>query len=121
MARLVITNSSEVRQGFRKKALRTHLRLGSVSLIFTLAVLIAVLSVLQLLHANRVATRGYIIRNLEIEKAQVLNDNQILKMQVARAKSLTSIIKNETTMRMVEVTQPTFLIVGSDLTRAITD
>jgi len=114
---LVLTNSSEIRPGFRKKALRTHFRLGNVALIFSLVVLITVLSVLQLLHANRIATRGYIIRNIEVEKAQVVNDNQILKMQVARAKSLTAVIKNETSINMAEVIQPTFLMVSTDLAR----
>ena len=75
----------------RKLTLVPAIRLGMVSLVFANLLVIGILSMLLLVHSNRVATKGYEIRQLEIEKNALLNKNQVLKMQAARAKSLEAI------------------------------
>jgi len=64
-----------------------------VSLTFVVLGLALVVSLVYLAHANRVATRGYVLKSLEIEKSNLITESEIWKQQVSEAKSL-AVIKN---------------------------
>jgi len=96
-------------QEIRRLTLVPAIRLGMVSLVFANLMVIGILAMLLLVHSNRVATKGYEIRQLEIEKSNLLNKNQVLKMQAARAKSLEAIREAIDVNSLVEASNVEFV------------
>ena len=76
---------------------------------FVVLGLALVVSLIYLAHANRVATRGYIIKKLEFEKNNLLTENEIWRQQVSEAKSLETIKKSPVVKKMLRVTQPSYV------------
>jgi len=54
----------------------------------TIGSIILILALLILFHQNANATKGYLLRNLERERSQLLLEEEVLKMQVAEAQAL---------------------------------
>lgn len=89
--------------GTRRRTLEQEVRLGAVSLTVVVTLLALVVSLIYLAHANRVATRGYAIKKLEIQKTQLVTQNEIWRQQVSEAKSLTALRNSDIVQRMVPV------------------
>jgi len=86
---------SPLRAGVQKKLLARRLEIGVVTLTLTLIVLTCILSVLLLLHANKVATRGYELKSLRAEQHELSLLNQRLNAEVASKKALGTIESSE--------------------------
>ncbi len=61
---------------------------STVLLMSAIGTLILVLALLILFHQNANATKGYMLRNLERERSQLLLEEEVLKMQIAEAQAL---------------------------------
>ena len=65
--------------------------------------LILLLALLILFHQNSNATKGYLLRNLERERSQLLLEQEVLNMQVARAQAMEKIEQDHQIQSMVVV------------------
>jgi len=84
------------------------IQIKKVSSIIILCLYICIVATLHLLHSNKSATKAYVMRKLEVQKTDLTSENQILRMQTARAKSLPHLMNNQVTQGMVDITSPTF-------------
>lgn len=64
------------------------MEIGIVTLTLTLIVLTCILAILLLLHSNSIATKGYELKSLRVERHDLLLLNERLEAQIAQKKSL---------------------------------
>lgn len=57
--------------------------------VVTMCVTISFLSIMLLVHFNKVATKGYTIKYLEVQQQQLWEENEILKKELLEKKALT--------------------------------
>lgn len=76
---------------------------------FSIGSLILALALLILFHQNATATKGYMLRNLERERSQLLLQEEILNMQVAEAQALHRLSTDPLVQAMVAVRKPSYV------------
>ena len=86
---------SPLRVGVQKKLLARRVEIGVVTLTLTLIVLTCVLSILLLLHSNKVATRGYELKSLFAEQHELKLINERLNAEVASRMALNKVKSSE--------------------------
>ncbi|MFH0776223.1 MAG: hypothetical protein V1936_01265 [Patescibacteria group bacterium] len=106
---LILSNSREARPGIRRRTLSNRVEVGTFSLMVIVILLALAVSLIYLAHANRTATRGYILKKLEIEKNDLRTQSEIWEQRVSEAKSLNAIEQSGILKKMVEVEKPTYL------------
>jgi len=72
----------------RKKTLSQKIEFGKTSLTFLTIILVAVVSLVYLAHANKSATKGYVLKELQQEEVILARDLEVVEMQIAEATSL---------------------------------
>jgi len=77
-------------------------------LMFAIGSIILILALLILFHQNSNATKGYQLRNLEKERSQLLLEQEVLNMQVARAQAMDKIEADRQTQSMIPVIRPKY-------------
>ncbi len=92
----------------RRKSLGRMVESSTVLLLSVIAVLIVVLALLILFHHNLNATKGYTLRTLEHTRTQLLLQEEVLNMQIAKAQSLEAIAKDPLTLSMQPVKKPQY-------------
>lgn len=75
----------------RRSSLGRMVDQSTVLLMVSIGTLILVLALLILFHQNSNATKGYLLRNLERERSQLLLEEEVLNMQVAKAQAMEKI------------------------------
>ena len=75
---------------------------------FAIGSIILILALLILFHQNSNATKGYQLRNLEKERSQLLLEEEVLNMQVARAQAMDKIEADRQTQSMIPVIRPKY-------------
>lgn len=75
---------------------------------FTIGLIILILALLILFHQNSNATKGYQLRNLERERSQLLLEEEVLNMQVAKAQAMEKIELDRQTQSMIKVKNPIY-------------
>ncbi len=100
---LILTSGRTATPGIRRRTLSSRVELGATSLVFVVVALALVVSLIYLAHANRVATRGYILKQMETEKNTLITENEIWKQRVSEGKSLETIKSSPAVERMVPV------------------
>lgn len=93
----------------RKKTLSQKVEVGMTSLVFVTIILVAVISLVYLAHANRNATKGYALKSLELRRSRLLTENEVWDMQIAEVKSLNSIQSDPKVTSMVKADSPKFI------------
>jgi hypothetical protein len=93
----------------RKKTLSQKIEVGMTSLVFVTIILVAIISLVYLAHANRNATKGYALKSLELRRSHLLTENEVWDMQIAQVKSLNSIQSDPKVTSMVKADQPKFI------------
>ena len=96
-------------QNVRKRTLSQKIEFGVTSLTFFTIILIAIISLVYLAHANRNATKGYALKSLELRRGQLLTENEVWDMQIAQVKSLQSLENDPKIRTMVKADQPMFV------------
>jgi len=82
----------------------------SVFIFFVLSLgIVLFLSIAFLWHSNSVATKGYLIENLRIERENLLQKNEILSMQLADLQSLGNFENDPIVQEMVKVNYPKYI------------
>ena len=112
---LTITNSSSVRFGERKEALKTQSKLGRVTLNFILVTLICAAGVFYIFEVNNSATKGYEIRGLETKLNELRKENETLRIQAAELKSMYKIEEKTKDLNMVAPKDVSYLNLPGDV------
>jgi hypothetical protein len=89
---------------------------STILLMICIGSLILLLALLILFHQNATATKGYMLRNLERERSQLLLEEEILNMQVAEAQALHRLSSDALVQVMIPFRNP--LYVQDDTTMA---
>jgi len=93
----------------RKKTLSQKVEVGVTSLVSVIVVLIAVISLIFLSHSNRNATKGYALKNLEMQRLQLLTENEVWDMEISQIKSLDSIQSDPKILSMRKAEAPKYV------------
>ena len=100
---------SKYSENVRKRTLSQKIEFGMTSLTFLTIILVAIISLVYLAHANRNATKGYALKNLELRRSQLLTENEVWDMQIAQVKSLQALQNDPKIRMMVKADQPLFV------------
>jgi len=93
----------------RKNTLSHKVEVGVNALVFVIISLVVVISLVYLANSNRNATKGYALKNLELERTQLLTENEIWNMEIARVQALANIQNDPKVRAMVKTTTPMFV------------
>ncbi len=75
----------------RRHSLQRMMSSSTMLLLVVIGTLIIILALLILFHHNLNATKGYRLRTLEHARAQLLLEQEVLNMQIAKSQSLDSL------------------------------
>jgi hypothetical protein len=100
---------SKYSENVRKRTLSQKIEFGMTSLTFFTIILVAIVSLVYLAHANRNATKGYALKNLELKRSQLITENEVWDMQIAQVKSLQALQNDPKISMMVKAEQPLFV------------
>ncbi len=84
----------------------------------TYIALLSLISLMLLYYVwilNVNATKGYNIRELEIEKKQLLMEKELLDVKIAELESLSTILSDDDLQNMQRVKDPTYLVIKDDV------
>jgi len=109
LASMLIVNGRQNRKGIRKKTLSQKVEIGVNALVFSTITIICVVSLLYLAHSNKVATKGYELKNLKEERSMLMTENEIWNMKIARSQAIENIKTDPVIAQMQEVTQPQYI------------
>lgn len=93
----------------RKDPLSHKVEVGMNALMFVIIGLVAFISLAYLANANRNATKGYALKNLEYQRTQLMTENEVWDMEIARVQALANIQTDEKIQRMVKADKPMFV------------
>jgi hypothetical protein len=105
MTQLDFTNSSRRKAPKRRKTVAPKttnaIYVGPTFLIFTLVLMVCMISVMTLMFSTTEITKGYTLKKLEAEHEQLLRDNEAKTMHVAEVRSLAVIKSSSKVQEMV--------------------
>ena len=93
----------------RKNTLSRKVEVSVNALVFVIIALVALISLVYLANANRNATKGYALKNLEVERSQLLTENEVWDMEIARVQALANIQNDPKVKTMVKTDTPLFI------------
>jgi hypothetical protein len=80
----------------------------TITLIMSVAVFISFLSVVMLVNFNKVSTKGYTIKYLEVQNRQLWEEHELLKKELLQKKALSSLNVTEKASNMIKPGQITY-------------
>ncbi len=101
---MLITQSNTWGSGFRKRTIRSEVKLGPVSLKFITIALVAIVALFYLAQSAQSSTFKYKVMELGDKKTNVESDIKQLEVESARLKSLNE-IKNSAQAMNLEAVQ----------------
>ncbi len=93
----------------RRHSLGRLMSSSTVLLLAVIGTLIIVLALLILFHHNLNATKGYKLRSLEFQRSQLLLEQEVLNMQVAKSQSLLVLQEDPQVKTMLKLTKPKYV------------
>ncbi len=129
MSQLLLTRSpyrqefinSSARRSFhrtRVTPIKWKLQFGPMTLIVGLIIVAVSMSILYLMHFNQVATKGYDLKRLEVDRQQLMDQNQLSNMNIDKVTSMPSILASTRIQTMVKAHEVTFVRGDSALASA---
>ena len=106
MSAVYINNSSNK---VRKNTLSQRVDLSVNALVFVIIGLVVIISLAYLANANKNATKGYALKNLEAKRADLLTENEVMDMEIARVQALDNIQNDPKVKSMVRSDAPLFV------------
>jgi|GEM_PF-1618449 len=100
----------------RKASLQRMIESSTVLLLVVIGGLIVILALLILFHHNLNATKGYRLRSLEFARNQLLLEQELLNMELAKAQSLVSLQEDTQVQSMIRPKRPKFIEIDTTLT-----
>lgn len=86
----------------RRRSLGRLMNSSTILLLVVIGTLIIVLALLILFHHNLNATKGYRLRSLEHARAELLLEQEVLNMQIAKSQSLDNLRNDPQVQAMVK-------------------
>jgi len=99
----------------RRHSLGRMMSSSTVLLLFVIGALIIVLALLILFHHNRNATKGYKLRSLERERTELLLQQEVLNMQIAKSQSLFALQNDRQILGMQKPAKPKYVRADSPI------
>ncbi|PIZ71346.1 hypothetical protein COY07_05145 [Candidatus Peregrinibacteria bacterium CG_4_10_14_0_2_um_filter_43_11] len=93
----------------QRRPLSQKIEVGVTSLVFVIVVLVSMISLVYLAHANRNATKGYALKTLELQRSKLVMENEVWDMEIAKVKSLNTLQNDPKILSMVKATQPLYV------------
>lgn len=100
MSQILVTRNSMARRRRKQSTISFHLK--TFMLIMGIGVFASFLSVAMLVNFNKVSTKGYTIKHLEVQQKQLWNEHEQLKKDLLEQKALYVINASEKASAMVE-------------------
>lgn len=91
MANILVTQARTIKRGIKRTTLSEHVHIGSVSLTLILIIFTAVISTVYLMAVNRSSTQGYVFKELQKERSDLIKEGEKWDMEIARVRSLPNI------------------------------
>lgn len=107
MSQVLVTRNSLAYRRRRKSAVSFHVK--TFMLILCMGVCVSFLSVAMLVNFNKVATKGYTIKNLEVQQKQLWIEHEQLKKDLLEQKALYTISVSEKASGMVNPRHVTYV------------
>ncbi len=102
----------------RVSAIKWQLQFGPMTLIVGLVFVAVAMSMLYLMHFNQVATKGYDLKRLEVDRQQLMDQNQMSNINIDKVKSMDSIMGSSRIQRMVKANNVSFVRGDTALAKA---
>ncbi len=99
----------------RRHSLGRMMSSSTVLLLFVIGALIIVLALLILFHHNLNATKGYKLRSLERERTELLLQQEVLNMQIAKSQSLAALQNDQQILGMQKPAKPKYIRAASPI------
>ncbi len=109
MINLAPNAENPTRVSVRKRPLSQRLEMSVGAFLFISIAVIGLFSLLFLSHVNRNATVGYELKGLEVERKELMRQNEILSMQIADLQTLAAMDNDETIKTMVKAERPKYI------------
>ena len=93
----------------RRHSLGRLMTSSTALLLSVIGTLIIVLALLILFHHNVNATKGYKLRTLEHARAQLLLEQEVLNMQIAKSQSLETLQNDPQVLAMEKPVKPKYM------------
>ena len=93
----------------RVTPIKWKMQFGPTTLVVALIAVAVALSMLYLLHFNQVATKGYDLKRLEVDRQHLLDQNQLSSTSIDRVKSMPTILHSARIQRMVKASEISFV------------
>lgn len=94
----------------RRVSLNAMIERSTALLLAVIITLVIGLALLILFHQNFNATKGYKLRSLEYARSQLLLEQELLNMELAKAQSLNVLSTDAQVQAMVKPRSPTYVI-----------
>ncbi len=102
----------------RVSAIKWQFQFGPMTLIVGLIFAAVAMSMLYLMHFNQVATKGYDLKRLEVDRQQLMDQNQMSNMNIDKVKSMDAITGSARIQRMVKANNVSFVRGDTALAKA---
>jgi len=106
---ITITNSNSSNLGKRKRAIRSEKKVGKITAIFVLVLMICASGVMYIFQVNKLATIGYEIKQREKTIDDLKKENEQLKVKAAELKSIYQLETKKEEMQMKKPDQVSFI------------
>ena len=93
----------------RKNTLSQRVELSVNALVFVIIGLVVIISLAYLWNSNANATKGYALKNLELQRTNLVTQNEVMDMEIARVQALDKIQNDPKVKTMVRADQPLFV------------
>ncbi len=100
---------SSFSEPLRRHSLKRMMSSSTMLLLVVIGTLIIVLALLILFHHNLNATKGYRLRTLERARSQLLLEQEVLNMQIAKSQSLETLQTDPTVLNMEKPRNPKYI------------
>ena len=94
-----------------RKTTRENYRLTFTKTYIMALLMIGILGIYYVWTLNQNATKGYTMRNLEIEQRNLILERNLLNMKIAEVQSLNNVTNDRSIMVMTSAENPKYLIV----------
>lgn len=109
-ANLLVMKKGNVPFFSSRKTSRENFRLSFTETYVLALGLIGILGIYYVFMLNVNATKGYNVRNLEIERKNLSFEQNLLNIRIAEAESLSTISSNPSIERMQSIEAPKYLV-----------
>lgn len=116
MAQLLLTHRSQFHRAIRlNTGFPLSLHVGKFFLMFSMTLMIGILSFVYLIKFTEIHTKGYQLRRLELERDRLMTARESQSTFIARARSLQSIQGSAVTSGMVPARNTVFFKEGGNV------